>query len=463
MKKKVLALLLSLTLVASAFAGCGTTSTASTASTAGSSTAASAAGSTEKVKITYALWANDTEAAATQKVLDKFNATHSNIEVSLVPIPHDTYMEKLNTMATADQLPDTAIMNEQGVITWAMEGKLADVSSMYSGASTPLDQLAFKYKGKVVAYSCANNIIALYYNKKMFDKAGIAYPPTTAEGAWTWDQFVAAAKKLTLDASGKTPADSGFNAGSIKQYGCMVENLTWQLETWCLSNGGGFFSKDGQNVTVGDAASVEAIQKVADLYLKDHVAPLSTGLTDDGVSRSLIAGTCAMTTNGTWNIGTTLADAKNKDGLDYGIAVLPYMKNKVTINTAGPNVVFSTTKHPKEAMEFLKWYCSEDNNWDGLIKTGIWGPISGNYYTDETLTKKWLNNPNFPPYEQSKAVLVDYSKNFSQQACWYYTKNVDQFDPLLASVLGDVWTGKTTAQKAITDNLPALKKAFQGN
>ena len=354
-------------------------------------------------------------------------------------------------------------MNEQGVITWAMQGKLADVSNMYEGTSKPLDQLAFKYQGKTVAYSCANNIIALFYNKKMFDKAGVAYPPTTADGAWTWDQFVATAKKLTLDKNGKTPNDAGFDAGSIKQYGCMVENLTWQLETWCLSNGGGFFSKDGQNVTVGDPASTDAIQKVADLYLKDHVAPLSTGLTDDGVSRSLVAGTCAMTTNGTWNIGTTLADAKTKNGLDYGIAVLPYMKNKVTINTAGPNVVFNTTKHPKEAMEFLKWYCSEENNWDGLIKTGIWGPISSNYYTDETLTKKWLGNPNFPPYDQSKAVLVDYSKNYSQQACWYYTKNVDQFDPLLASTLGDVWTGKATAQKAITDKLPALKAAFQGN
>lgn len=470
MKKvsKVLALFMAVTMLTGISVGCSSEKSASTAapSTSTPSTAestAAAPSSTEKVKITYALWANDTEAANTQKVLDKFNASQDHIEVSLLPIPHDTYMEKLNTMATADQLPDTAIMNEQGVITWAIQGKLADVSTMYSGGSKPLDQLAFKYNDKVVAYSCANNIIALFYNKKMFDAAGVDYPPTTADKAWTWDQFVATAKKLTLDKNGKTPNDSGFDAGSIKQYGCMVENLTWQLETWCLSNGGGFFSKDGQNVTVGESASTDAIQKVADLYLKDHVAPLSTGLTDDGVSRSLVAGTCAMTTNGTWNIGTTLSEAKTKNGLDYGIAVLPYMKDKVTINTAGPNVVFNTTKHPKEAMEFLKWYCSEDNNWDGLINTGIWGPISGNYYTDETMTKKWLNNPNFPPYEQSKAVLVDYSKDYSHQACWYYTKNVDQFDPLLASTLGDVWTGKATAQKAITDKLPALKAAFQGN
>jgi preprotein translocase subunit SecB len=55
----------------------------------------------------------------------------------------------------------------------------------------------------------------------------------------------------------------------------MVENLTWQLEVWTLSNGGGFYSEDGKEVIINKPESIEAIQKVADLYLKEHVAPLS--------------------------------------------------------------------------------------------------------------------------------------------------------------------------------------------
>lgn len=141
---------------------------------------------------------------------------------------------------------------------------------------------------------------------------------------------------------------------------------------------------------IGEDASIEGIQKVADLYLKDHVAPLSVGQTDDGIQRTIIAGTVAMATNGAWNVGTSLNKAK-EEGLNYGVAVLPYMKDKVTLNTGGANVVFSQTKHPKEAMEWLKWYNSEENNW-GLISSGIWMPTLEKWYTDETLTRKWVEN-----------------------------------------------------------------------
>lgn len=417
----------------------------------------------KKIKLTYALWGGEDEAKNTQETIDKFNASQDRIEVSCIPIPWETYMEKLNTMATAGQLPDTAIMSEAGVIQWAEQGMLYDISSMYDGSSAkPLDCLAFKYKGKPVAYSTAFESLSLFYNKDMFDQAGIAYPPVNAKDAWTWDEFVDVAKKLTLDKNGLTPNDEGFDKENIVQYGCMIENLTWQLEVWCLSNGSGFYSKDGSKVIINDPAAVEALQKIADLYLAEHVAPLSTGLTDDGVQRSLVAGTCAMTTNGAWNIGTCLSEAR-EEGLHYGIGVLPYMKDKVTINTGGPNVVFSQTKHPKEAMEFLKWYAKEENNWDTLIAAGIWMPTLDSYYKDEKLTHKWLDNKSYPQYEEAKPVLVDYAMEYSQPASWYYVNNTVDFNELLGSVLGNVWTGKQTAKQAVEENIDALEAAHSGN
>lgn len=418
----------------------------------------------EKVHITYANWGSADEIVSIQQVADKFNASQDRIEVEVISIPWETYMTELNTMATAGNLPDTAIMQEKAVLQWAEQGVLADVSSMYEGAdSKPLDYLAFQYDGKPVAYSSANEILILYYNKDMFDKAGVAYPPDATDKAWTWDEFVAAAKQLTIDKNGKHPDESGFDPQNIVQYGVMVENLAWQLETWCLSNGGGFVDKSG-NVIINDPASIEAIQRVADLYLVDHVAPLSAGTTDDGVSRSLIAGTCAMTTNGTWNVGTSLGTAK-EEGLNYGVAVLPYMKEKITICTGGPNVVFNQSEHPAEAMEWLKWYGQEENSWDNLIATGIWMPVLEKYYTDETLTHKWVDNPNFPEYDQYKSVVVDTAldTDVTKSAFWYYTNNTTQFLDVLTSALGDVWTGKVTAEKAINDNLDALKAALQGS
>ncbi len=458
--KKFLALLLSILMLASLVA-CGQGSTGSSVSTAagGGSTAAG-----DVVEITYAFWGGEDEAKSTQATLDVFNSSQDAIHVTAMPIPWETYMEKLNTMATAGELPDTAIMSEAGVIQWAEQGMLLDISDMYAeGEAKPLDSLAFTYEGSPVAYSAANEILMMFYNKDMFDAADVAYPPNHADDAWTWDEFVDVAKQLTLDANGNTPNDAGFDKDNIVQYGCMVENLTWQLEVWCLSNGSGFYSADGSSVTINDPAAMEAIQQIADLYLVHHVAPLSTGQTDDGVPRSLVAGTVAMTTNGAWNMGTCLSSARDDDGLNYGVGVLPYMQKKVTINTGGPNVVFSQTKHPAEAMEFLKWYAKEDNNWDGLISTGIWMPTLDAYYTDEALTKKWLENPAFPPYDECKPVLADYTAEYSQPASWYYVNNTNDFNDLLGSVLGDVWTGKTTVEQAVTDNYDALVSAHDGN
>lgn len=417
----------------------------------------------EKVRLTYSMWGSAEEGSITQKVADKFNASQDRIEVTVQAIPYESYMTKLNALATAEQLPDTGMMREDGVIQWSSQGMLNDLSAMYEGSdSKPLDSLAYKYQGKTVAYAAANEILLLYYNKDMFDKAGVPYPPSALDKAWTWDEFVATAKKLTIDKNGKHPDEEGFDSQNIVQYGASVENLTWQLETWALSNEGGFYSADGTEVRIGEDASIEAIQKVADLYLKDHVAPLSVGQTDDGIQRTLITGTVAMATNGQWNIGTSLNTAK-KEGLNYGVAVLPYMKEKVTLNTGGASVVFSQTKHPEEAMEWLKWYSSEENNW-GLISEGIWMPVLDKWYKDETLTRKWVENPNFPPYDEYKSAVVDYAQSTAARpTSWFYTNHTTDFNTMLGSILGNVWTGKKTAKEAITESLEDLKKAHAGN
>lgn len=415
-----------------------------------------------KVHVTYSYWGTPDEAKAVQSQADSFNSSQSKIVVEIMPIPHDSYITKLNTMATAKQLPDCGIMSEAGVLQFASNGLLADVSKMYGPKdSKPLDSLTFKYKGTPVAYSAANEILLMYYNKKMFDKAGVSYPPADAAHAWTWSQFVDTAKLLTLDSNGNNAKSPKFNPKSIVQYGCMVENLTWQLEVWCLSNGGGFYSKDGSKVTINDPAAVEAIQKVADLYLVDHVAPLSSGLTDDAMQRSIIAGTCAMGTGGAWNVGTCLASAR-KEGLDYGVAVLPYLKDKVTICTGGPNVVFAQSKHAAEAMEWVKWYSREENSWS-LIESGIWMPVLKKWYSDESLTHKWVDNPNFPPYALYKSAVVDYAMNNSRSTSWYYVNNTIDFNTLLGSLLGEVWTGNKTAQDAISKGYKNLVAAYQGN
>lgn len=162
------------------------------------------------VTITYSYWGTPDEAASVQAVADKFHEEYPNIKVEVMAIPNEEYVTKLNTMATAGELPDCGIMNESGVLDFASDGLLYDISAMYEGAdSMPLDSITFKSEGKPVAYSAANEVLSLYYNKDMFDAAGLDYPSATE--AMTWDEFVTLAKTLTLDANGNNALSPDFD------------------------------------------------------------------------------------------------------------------------------------------------------------------------------------------------------------------------------------------------------------
>ena len=466
MKKvsKIIAVALAAVMASGSMAGCGSNTGASSGKTPASAPSGNSAGG-NRVTITYAQWGNDTETAATKKVAEKFNASQNKITVQIMQIDHESYITKLNAMATAGQLPDTGIMSEAGVLTFASNNMLADISTMYgSGEAKPLDSLAFKHDGKVVAYSAANEVLNLWYNidllKKVCAKQNLNVadytPPASADKAWTWDQFVKVAKTLTLDTKGKNATDAAFDKKNIATYGCSVNTLPWQMEVWPLSNGGGFYSSDGSKCTINQDASVQAIQSVADLYLKDHCAP-QPGSSTTALSTTLGSEKVVMATDGAWNVGTYLGpDAKFK----YGVGVLPYFKNEVTICTGGPNVVFATTKHPQEAMEWLKWYSKEDNNW-ALIAAGTWMPILSSWYTDSAKTEKWIGNKNYPEKSMYKSAVVDYAQNNSKSTAWYYVGGTDVFNTALDTVLSHVWTGNMTAKDAIGKYYSQLNDAFQ--
>ena len=474
-KNKLMGVTLATVMAASMLAtGCGSSSSASgTAASAGTAEAnggseaaggSESGGSGDRVHITYAQWGNETETAATQKVADKFNNSQDEIEVEVIKIDHDTYVTKLNAMATAGELPDTAIMSEAGVLKFAENGLLADISDMYGeGDSKPLDSITFKYQGTPVAYSAANEVLNLWYNKDLLkevaDKQGLKVedvtPPANADDAWDWDTFVKTAQSLTVDVNGKNALDPDFDPDNIDIYGCTVNTLPWQLEVWAKSNGAGYFSEDGTQCTIDDPATVEALQNIADLSSKYHCAPPVTSAAN-ALESSLGSKKVVMATDGTWNVGTYLGP--NAD-YEYGVGVLPYMKEKVTICTGGPNVVFSTTKHPEEAMTWLKWYYQEENSWD-LIEAGTWMPILDKWYNEEELTNKWIDNDNFPQHDEYKSAVVDYAKNNSKSTAWYYVNGTDEFNATLDTAFSSVWSGDQTMAEAIAENKDELQEIF---
>ena len=468
-KKQVVGTLLAVMLTGSMIlSGCGQSSNTTTdTSDASVKTESSSEVKGEKVKITYAQWGNETETAATQAIADKFNKEQDKIEVEVVKIDHDTYVTKLNAMATAGELPDTGIMSEAGVLKFAQNGLLSDISTMYGeGDAKPLDCLTFKYEGSPVAYSAANEVLNLWYNKDLLkevcDKQGLDIadftPPASADAAWDWDTFVKTAQTLTLDINGHNALDPAFDPNNIDVYGCTVNTLPWQMEVWALSNNGGFYSPDGKECTIDSDATVEAFQKISDLSEKYHCAPPVTSAANS-LESSLGSKKVVMATDGQWNVGTFLGPSAD---FEYGVGVLPYMKTPVTICTGGPNVVFSTTKHPAEAMEWLKWYSQEENSW-ALIEAGTWMPILDSWYTDPAKIDKWISNPNFPEKEMYKSAVVDYAKNNAVSASWYYVNGTEEFNSTLDTIFSNVWAGEQTMKDAIAENKSELLDIYNEN
>jgi multiple sugar transport system substrate-binding protein len=414
--------------------------------------------STELVNITFSLWGDPAEQETTQKALDVFNQQQDKIAVKALQIGRDEYNEKLQIMATSGEMPDCGMVAEDTVIGWARDGLLSDVDIYAGQDNLPLDYLAFKHNGKTVAYSAANEVLALWYNKTMFDEAGVPYPPATLDKAWTWDEFVDTAKKLTVDSNGKHPGEEGFNKNNIVQHGAYVNQYTWQLEVWAHSNGGKFFSDDGTKVLFDDAA-VDALQKVFDLHLVDNVAPLNDGTQDNGFSSSLGAGSVAMCTEGQWATGFRGAGF---DGIDYGVAVLPYMKQKANICTGGPTGVFATTKNPEAAAEFLRWYNSEENNINTIL-AGWWMPTKMNWYTDANLLKSWVDDCDFRvalPASAYKTAIVDVALDFdvTKSTAWYYTPNTYE---VLVKTLQPALVEAINGSKTAKDVIDGVRDAMQ--
>ena len=414
----------------------------------------------DRIQLVFSLWGDPAEQDATQDALNVYNNLQDKVWVTALQIPNEEYADVLQYMATAGIMPDAGMALEPTVIGWARNGLLMPLDIYEGQEHRPLEYLAFRDGGETVAYSAANEILALWFNRDMFDKAEIDYPPVTLDTAWTWDEFIETAKKLTFDSNGNNPGDEGFNKNRIVQYGAYVNQWTWQLEAWSLSNGGKWFSEDGQSIIFDDAA-IEGMQKVLDLHLVHNVAPFIAATSDTGFADSIGTGNVAMATEGQWAVGF-YADMD----INYGVAVLPYIQRKVNIATGGPVVVFAGTEHPEEVAEFVRWYTDEENNF-ALIEAGWWMPTKMNWYEEPLLTT-WIDDVPLRarlPAEAYRTAIKDAAMdlNVTRSAGWYFTPNtIDIINRILNPAMVEAINGNKTVKQVIEEVRPAMEAALKG-
>ncbi|MFA4132852.1 MULTISPECIES: sugar ABC transporter substrate-binding protein [unclassified Brevibacillus] len=179
----------------------------------------------------------------------------------------------------------------------------------------------------------------IYYNKKLFDEAGLPYP---TEG-WTWDDFRSAAKQLSNPAK--------------KQYGFVLKQKdnSYAFQEFVWSNGGNFISPDGKKLEgfMNSQETKEAISIFSEL-IKDGSAIV---VERDRYTESFKSGKIAMIENGIWPL-----EGFKEAGLDFGTVELPAFPGKPVkgvIHSAGVSIA-KDTKQLELAWEFVKFFVSTE-------------------------------------------------------------------------------------------------------
>jgi ABC-type branched-subunit amino acid transport system substrate-binding protein len=189
------------------------------------------------------------------------------------------------------------------------------------------------------------NTIILFYNKTMFDAAGIAYP----DESWDWAKLVEAGKQLTKDTDGD---------GTVDQWGFYTETTDmenyWSSLVW--QNGGDIISEDRTKTLLGTPEAAGGIQFLQDLIYKEKVMaePALFAETGDAFEQ----GKAAMEANGSWLVPTHTA-ASAELGFTFGLAPLPSgpAGRFTSVNPTGA-VVYQGSKAPDAAWEFVKYLAS---------------------------------------------------------------------------------------------------------
>ncbi|MBW7452829.1 extracellular solute-binding protein [Paenibacillus sepulcri] len=300
----------------------------------------------KQVELRYAIWDKNQEPAM-QDIIKKFNETNPNIKVTVEVTPFEQYWTKLETSAAGKSLPDLFWMNPANFLKYASNGQLSPISDKIEADQIDMTNYPqslidlYTFDGNVYSFPKDLDTIGLWYNKVMFDEAGIPYPDDT----WDWNKLLEAAQKLTDPAKGVY----GFAAPNDQQQ--VMYNFIFQNE-------GHVISGDKKSLGYNEPESLEAMQFLNDLVLKYKVSPTLQQMTDNTTNVLFESGKVAMITAGSWNQIEFAQNEYTKDKVD--VAPLPKGKKKATVINGLGNVIAANTKHPEEAWLFSKFLGSKE-------------------------------------------------------------------------------------------------------
>ncbi|MCP1100849.1 multiple sugar transport system substrate-binding protein [Aequitasia blattaphilus] len=335
MRKRIISMILVLTLLLLTVVGCTNSKDTKTGET-----------STKKKSITLAIW-DKVQEPGIRKICDDFTEK-TGIKVDIQITPWDQYWTMLEAGATGGSLPDVFWMHVREIEKYARADMLLDLSSRIEQSSEiSLDNYfedvtaVYQYDGKQYAIPKDIDTIALWYNKTHFDEAGISYPDDT----WTWEDLKTAAETLSND------EHKGFGS-RIKNYQESWYNLVY--------GNGGFIINEGKTKSgFDDPKTVESIEYFVNL-VKDGSSPDNTVTAETDLIALFESGAISMSLMGSWTAGELTGNDYVKE--NCAVASIPMTEDgtRVSIYNGLGYAAAENTENEEEAWALIEYLGSKE-------------------------------------------------------------------------------------------------------
>lgn len=255
------------------------------------------------------IWDNNQQPGI-QEILNDFTEK-TGIKAETQVVTWNEYWTLLEAGAQGGTLPDVFWMHSNEAQRYMENDMLLDLtdkikeSEVIDLANYPEDITGiYTSDGKNYAIPKDVDTIGLWYNKTMFDEAGISYP----DESWTWDDFREAAKKLTKE------------DGSQFGYAIKPDANQDSYYNMIFDYGGFIISDDKKSSGYDDPNTIKGMQMLEGIFQDGSVPSLET-VSENGPDVLLQSGKIAMSTQGSWMVAAFRDNeytAKNCD-----VAVLP--------------------------------------------------------------------------------------------------------------------------------------------
>ncbi|NTV99923.1 MAG: sugar ABC transporter substrate-binding protein [Oscillochloris sp.] len=327
-----------------------------------------------------------------KQIIARFEAENPDIQVQLEPVGSGDYYQIIRDQIASGSPPDILQIGDDAVPSFVESGAFLPLDSFMASETYPLDTSIYLpgvltpgyWAGKQYLLPKDYTPLAIYYNKKIFDRFDLAYP----QDGWTWDDFLRTAQALTKDTSG----DGKIDVWGVQLPGAWPVNF----EYWSAAAGGQLVSADGLGFIgyMDSVQNVEALQFYADLYHRYHVAPIPANLSPFDPSNDQFAtGSAAMMLFGRW----PQASLRQNDTIDLGVVGLPAGQRRVNILLWGGFGISALSKHQEAAWRFLRFYTGEPGAqvWKDWALPTVRSVADSSGLSTDPIEGVWLNELNY--------------------------------------------------------------------